>query len=151
MGGEWMGMLKFEKRGNFWDTNINGLGHNVWFADVQNSLLRTKEVSERVPIVAEQTQGEVIQFAGAAADAMSKDGVLVVMEGREQTLQFVRTKHRFELVMKEPKLIGERQAALKIMGKVAPQLDEWKGLEKPEAEGKIKNAISEALKAIANQ
>lgn len=38
-------------------------------------------------------QGEVVKFAGAAAEAMRADGMNVLMEGRAPTLNYVRTVH----------------------------------------------------------
>ena len=33
------------------------------------------------------------------------------MEGRSQTLDYVRTPHRFELTLPDPSVIGQRRAA----------------------------------------
>lgn len=56
--------------------------------------------SQNIPAVAQLTQGEVINFAAAATAKMSADGFNVLMEGRAQTLDYVRSPHRFELTLK---------------------------------------------------
>lgn len=62
------------------------------------------------------TQGEVVKFAGAAAEQMREDGFNVLMEGRAQTLDYVRTPHRFELTLSDSNIIGMRRAAQRMMG-----------------------------------
>ena len=47
---------------------------------------------------------------------MRADGCNVLVEGREQTLDHVRTEHRFELTLSEPLLIGMRRAAQRMLG-----------------------------------
>jgi hypothetical protein len=61
-------------------------------------------------------QGEVIQFAAKAIDRMSQEtNFVVLVEGRAQTVNYVRTPYRFELVLSHPELIGQRRAAQRIM------------------------------------
>ena len=55
---------------------------------------------QNIPTVAEFTQGEVINFAGAATSKLCADGYNVLMEGRAPTLQYVRSPHRFELTLR---------------------------------------------------
>ena len=45
---------------------------------------------------------------------MGNDGHTVILEGRAQTVNYVETKHRFELTMSDPSLIGKRRAAQRI-------------------------------------
>ena len=40
----------------------------------------------------------------------------VLVEGREQTLNHLRTPYRFELTLSDPTLIGSRRAAQRMMG-----------------------------------
>ena len=40
---------------------------------------------------------------------------MVLLEGREQTVNYVRSPYRFELVLSHPELIGQRRAAQRIM------------------------------------
>ena len=71
---------------------------------------------------AKMTQGEVVSFAAAAADAMRADGMNVLMEGRAQTLNYVRTPHRFELTLSDPMIIGYRRAAQRMMALATEKL-----------------------------
>eukprot|EP00401_Gymnodinium_catenatum_P037923 CAMPEP_0117608740 /NCGR_PEP_ID=MMETSP0784-20121206/80961_1 /TAXON_ID=39447 /ORGANISM="" /LENGTH=715 /DNA_ID=CAMNT_0005412017 /DNA_START=61 /DNA_END=2205 /DNA_ORIENTATION=- len=110
-----MGCLEFGKFNEKFDIRINGYGFDVLVSQVANTVLKEPRVSKNIPTVAEVTQGEVILFAGRAAEAMRADGVNVLMEGRAQTLNYVRTPHRFELTLAEPITIGMRRAAQRMM------------------------------------
>jgi hypothetical protein len=44
------------------------------------------------------------------------------MEGRAQTLDYVRTPHRFTLVLPDPTIIGQRRAAQRMMGAAVQRL-----------------------------
>jgi hypothetical protein len=68
--------------------------------------------------------GEVILFAAAAVDTMGKDGLFVLLEGREQTVNYVRTPHRFTLVLSDESLIGKRRAAQRVMAAALPKIPE---------------------------
>ena len=50
--------------------------------------------------------GEVINFVKDALNQMAADGISVLVEGRAQTLNYIRTPHRFELVLGDELLIG---------------------------------------------
>ena len=76
------------------------------------------------------TQGEVVKFAAGAAATMRADGCNVLVEGREQTLNHVRTEHRFELMLSEPQIIGMRRAAQRMLGAAQKAMAE--GAEKAE-------------------
>ena len=84
-------------------------------SEVQNTELKSPKVSKNIPTVAEVTQGEVILFAANAVDVMGKDGFVVLLEGREQTVNYVRTPYRFCLILSDESLIGKRRAAQRIM------------------------------------
>lgn len=86
-------------------------------ADIQNTLLKMPLISEKVPTVAQETQGEVIRFGAAAVKKLSADGYNVILEGRAQTLNYIPTPLRFELVIPEVSLLGERRAAQRVMAK----------------------------------
>lgn len=45
---------------------------------------------------------------------MGKDGIFVLLEGREQTVNYVRTPLRFTLTMSDMTLIGKRRAAQRL-------------------------------------
>merc|ERR1719383_652931 len=93
--------------------------------------------------VAEITQGEIIKFAGNAADQMSADGMNVLMEGRAQTLDYVRTPHRFELVLSEPGIIGMRRAAQRMSASAL------KSLSSDASHDEVQEALAKALAEMA--
>merc|ERR1719502_1109467 len=85
-------------------------------SEVQNTVLKT--VGKDIPTVAEKTQGEVVAFIQDVLKKMSASGINVLLEGREQTLNYIRTPHRFELKLKDMSVVGKRQAALIIGSEV---------------------------------
>lgn len=117
-----VGCLTFGKFEGKFDIQIKGYGYDMLVSQVANTTLKEPRVGKNIPTVAEVTQGEVIMFAGAAAESMRKDGMNVLMEGRAQTLNYVRTPHRFELTLSEPIIIGMRRAAQRMMGKALEKL-----------------------------
>merc|ERR1712072_171655 len=94
----------------------------MFVSQVANTTLKEPKVGKNIPTVAEVTQGEVVKFAAGAAETMRKDGMNVLMEGRAQTLDYVRTPHRFELMLSEPIIIGMRRAAQRMMGQALQTL-----------------------------
>lgn len=110
-----------------YDTRINGLGLDMLVSQVQNTQLKSPKVSKNIPTVAEVTQGEVILFAANAVDVMGKDGLVVLLEGREQTVNYVRTPYRFSLVLSDESLIGKRRAAQRIMADALKNLPNSSG------------------------
>lgn len=66
---------------------------------------------------------------------MGESGLVVLLEGREQTVNYVRTPHRFCLLLSDESLIGKRRAAQRLMGAVASI----------ESEEHIETALREAL------
>eukprot|EP01082_Thalassiosira_pseudonana_P003096 g2831.t1 g2831 contig12:882781-884177(+) len=112
--GSFVGMLEFGKFNGKFDTRINGLGLDLLVSEVQNTELKVPKVSKNIPTVAEVTQGEVILFAADAINKMGQDGIFVLLEGREQTVNYVRTPLRFTLTMSDMTLIGKRRAAQRI-------------------------------------
>ena len=101
-----MSYLEFGKFNGCFDTKIAGYGYECLVSEVANTVLKEPKVSKNIPTVAEMTQGEVVQFAAKAAEQMRADGMNVLMEGRSQTLDYIRTPHRFELTLFEPIIIG---------------------------------------------
>jgi cytidylate kinase len=121
--GECMTYLKFGKfKDGKFDIKIEGLGLDLLVSEVANTTLKEPKVGKNIPTVAKMTQGEVIKFAAGAAEQMRADGFNVLMEGRAQTLDYVRTPHRFELTLSEPNIIGMRRAAQRMMGEALKQL-----------------------------
>ena len=72
---------------------------------------------------------------------MRADGMNVLMEGRAQTLNYVRTPHRFELTLSDPIIIGYRRAAQRMMGTALTRLKTGKAT----SEIAVKSALSAAL------
>lgn len=68
--------------------------------------------------------GEVVNFAADAVEQMGEGGLFVLLEGREQTVNYVRTPYRFALILSDESLIGKRRAAQRVMAstleKVSP-------------------------------
>jgi len=110
-----MAMLSFGKFNGKFDTRINGLGLDLLVSEVQNTVLKQPKVSKNIPTVAKVTQGEVILFAAEAIKIMSEGGVTILLEGREQTVNYVRTPLRFTLSLSDETLIGKRRAAQRLM------------------------------------
>ena len=112
---ECMACLTFGKFGGEFDIAIKGYGLDLKVSEVANTTLKEPRVGKNIPTVAKMTQGEVIAFAAQAAESMRADGMNVLIEGRAQTLNHVRTPHRFELTLPDPSVIGQRRAAQRMM------------------------------------
>jgi len=138
-------MLEFDKyaeTGKF-DVKIEGLGMKHFVSQVEKTVLKDSNVGKNIPTVAEVTQGEVISFVNGALAKMAAGGVNVLVEGREQTLNHIRSPHRFELVLDNPTIIGMRQAALQMGGKACASLKEGA------SEADVKTNLVCALKELA--
>ena len=96
------------------DIKISGLGLELLVSEVENTELKSPKVSKNIPTVAEATQGEVIHFASDAIVKLVEDGIFVLLEGREQTVNYVRTPLRFILMLSDASLIGKRRAAQRL-------------------------------------
>jgi len=113
----WMGMLEFGKFETGFDIHVKGMGHDMFVSQVANTVLKGPMVGKNIPTVAEVSQGEVVKFASDACKVMGEGGVSVLLEGREQTVNYIISPHRFELTMSDAKLIGMRRAAQRIGAK----------------------------------
>lgn len=140
---EFCAMLEFNKFGDstVFDVKIEGLGMKHFVSEVEKTVLKDSKVAKNIPTVAEVTQGECILFVSDALTKMSAAGINVLVEGREQTLNHLRSPHRFELVLADNSIIGKRQAALQVGGKA---WDEVKSASADQAavDAAIKNAIA---------
>ena len=139
------GCLTFDKYNGQFDTRIKGFGLDLLVSEVQNTTLKDPKVGKNIPTVAKWTQGEVVLFAGGAAEKMRADGMNVLVEGREQTLNHLRTPYRFELTLSDPTLIGSRRAAQRMMGEAQKAL---KGVAGPTPEA-IHAELEKALDNMA--
>lgn len=110
--------------------------------DVQNTELKTPLISSKVPTVAQQTQGEVIRFGAAAVKMLSADGYNVILEGRSQTLDYIPTPLRFELVIPEVGVLGQRRAAQRVMAKALEMVGE------NATEEEVQKAVESAAEAL---
>jgi len=137
-------MLEFDKFSDKFDVKIEGLGLKHFVSEVEKTVLKDSNVAKNIPTVAEVTQGEVINFVQGALSKMAADGVNVLLEGREQTLNYIRTPHRFELVLDDPSVIGMRQAALQMGAKAYDQLK----VADTKTEDDLKAALDTQLKAL---
>ncbi len=138
-----MSMLSFGKFNGKYDTRIHGLGLDMLISEVENTELKSPKVSKNIPTVAEVTQGEVILFAADAVETMGKDGLFVLLEGREQTVNYVRTPFRFTLILSDESLIGKRRAAQRVMAAALTKLSDTATDED------VGNALEECLNEMA--
>lgn len=109
-----MEMIRFEKVNGEWDVVIDGLGINATVSAIQNTDLKSPKVSKCIPTVAQQTQGEVINFARDALEKMRLDGKNILLEGREQTVNYMPTPFRYTLTISDGTLVGKRRAAQRL-------------------------------------
>lgn len=146
-------MLSFGKFGpdGHFDTRINGLGIDTTVSQVQNTLLKSPKVSRNIPTVAAYTQGEVINFVQNCLDQMAAEGCTVLLEGREQTLNYIRTPHRFELHLSDHQIIGERRLAQRIGATALKNLND-KLAARPQKQGvprhQVQRYVTESLYSI---
>eukprot|EP00037_Helgoeca_nana_P008901 m.78577 g.78577 ORF g.78577 m.78577 type:complete len:324 (-) comp19220_c0_seq1:171-1142(-) len=122
----WMKKLKFGKTDGEWDIHVDApkMGLDLLVKQHANTTLKGPLVGKNIPTVAEVTQGEVVKFASGACKMMGDDGMTVLLEGREQTVNYIDSPHRFELVMSDSKLIGMRRAAQRIGARAIELLGE---------------------------
>lgn len=118
----WAGMLEFGEFDGKFDIRVNGLGLDVKVSEVANTLLKEPKVAKNIPAIAKETQGEVVKFAGDAVRKMGEAGTVVLLEGRQQTLDFIPSEYRFCLTMSDPIIIGARRAAQRVAADAAAKL-----------------------------
>lgn len=114
-------------------------------SEVQNTELKSPKVSKNIPTVAEVTQGEVVLFASNAVRQMGEDGIFVLLEGREQTVNYVRTPLRFTLTLSDMSLIGKRRAAQRLAAAALGEVNEGVGEEQ------ITKALDEQLAKMSKE
>eukprot|EP00967_Tisochrysis_lutea_P126208 scaffold212996_cov37-Tisochrysis_lutea.AAC.1 len=73
------------------------------------------------------------------------------MEGRAQTLDYVRTPHRFTLVLPDPSIIGQRRAAQRMMAAALTRLEgtDLNALGSAEEAAEVKAALKVELDKMA--
>ena len=97
-----------------------------------------------MPTVAEVTQGEVILFAAKAVETLRDAGKMVLLEGREQTVNYVKTPHRFILMLSDESLIGKRRAAQRVMAGALDSLGDNTSAD----EAAVSEALQKTLDAM---
>lgn len=140
-----MSMLSFQKVNGVWDTKIEGLGFDTTISSIQNTILKGPDVSKNIPTVAQDTQGEVILFASEAIEQMvsaDDEEIVVLLEGRQQTVDYVRTPFRFVLTLSDSSLIGKRRAAQRVMAAALEKAQEG------DSEDKIGSILEEELEKM---
>lgn len=136
-----MGMLSFEKINGEWDVVINGMGIDTTVSAIQNTDLKSPKVSKCIPTVAQQTQGEVINFARDALEKMRMDGKNILLEGREQTVNFMPTPFRYTLTISDSTLVGKRRAAQRLAAATLSNFRQ-RMILKNGTEGDVSNVLS---------
>jgi len=146
----WMSMLTFGKFESGFDIHVNGLGHDMYVSQVANTVLKGPLIGKNIPTVAEVSQGEVVKFASDACKLMGESGQSVLLEGREQTVNYIVSPHRFELTMSDAKLIGMRRAAQRVGAKAQELIEQVPAAVlretcEDEVEASIKMALSHLI------
>lgn len=137
-------MLDFDDFGGGFDVKIEGLGMRYMVSEVQLTVL--KQVNN-IPTVAAASQGEVINFVRTALQKMTGAGANVILEGREQTLNYIRTPHRFELYLDNPALVGERQAAQRVGAALSKRMGDCRSADEDEIAAALHETLEECLGA----
>ncbi|EPY21310.1 hypothetical protein STCU_00644 [Strigomonas culicis] len=117
-------------------------------SEIQNTLLKAPVVSQLVPTVAQATQGEVIRFGAAAVKKLSAAGYNVILEGRAQTLQYIATNLRFELVIPDAAVLGQRRAAQLVMAKALELIKPTMGTA---ADAEVEATLQAALELLSKK
>lgn len=129
------------------DTKICGLGLDLLVSEVQNTELKVPKVSKNIPTVAELTQGEVVLFASNAVKTLGENGIFVLLEGREQTVNYIRTPLRFTLTLSDMSLIGKRRAAQRLAAGALSEVKEGASSEEDitkALDGQLQKMMKEA-------
>lgn len=146
---KWVRLISFGQRPgtSIYDLHVLADGLDFWVGDVVNTLLKQPAISRSLPLVASFTQGDVIAAAGSALELLRSRGFNVLVEGRAQTLDYIRSKYRFELVLDDPSTVGMRQVALRVMSLALATLD----VAEDRTEEATGRALFAALKTLASE
>jgi len=91
-------------------------GGLVPLEDLKNGVLKQTAINRLLPHMARFTQGQVINLTNRYLELNRKSTVLI--EGRKQTLNFLKADRRFELIMVNREILGARRAAQKIAARL---------------------------------
>mmetsp|Transcript_11154 Transcript_11154/g.36858 ORF Transcript_11154/g.36858 Transcript_11154/m.36858 type:complete len:320 (-) Transcript_11154:377-1336(-) len=147
-------MLTFESfqegEREVWDLVIDGLGYRARVSEVKNTDLKSATVSQNVPTVAKETQGEVVLFANKAVTKMKDHGLVVLLEGREATVNYIDTPHRYALAMSDAALLGKRRAAQRVAAALLDALKPDDADDEASILAKAREVTKAMLKALQN-
>lgn len=136
-----------EYEGKGWDTKIQneelGIGP-LYVNEVKNSDLKAKSVATNIPTVAEQSQALVVKYVDAAVKQLGSAGFTVVVEGRQATVNYVQTEYRFNLMLADTSIIGQRRVAQRMVGAARENIS----AEDKDNYEKVYAALGEALVKI---
>ena len=65
-----------------------------------------------------------MKFAAAAAQKMAADGLIVLLEGREATVNYIPSRCRYTLTMSDNIALGQRRAAQRIGAAAQAKVEE---------------------------
>lgn len=88
---------------------------------LKNGVLKQTSINRFLPTVARFTQGEVINLTNGYLELNQSKTIL--LEGRKQTLSYLKADYRYELVMESKEVLGARRAAQKIAAYLAQKSD----------------------------
>jgi len=118
----WMTMLRLVKIGGNWDIRISRMV-NALVSECWDTRLRTMEINNNLTAVARAAYGEVVHFAANTCKEMVDEGTVVLMEGREQTLDYISSNYRYCLIMEPIERLGLQRAAKLVAGDVITSLN----------------------------
>lgn len=122
--------ISIDMKAGEYDILVKSGSQHEKVSEIRNTKLKAAAVAERIPTVAERSQGEVIRFASDSIGELRSRGKNVVCEGRKTTLNHLDTKNRFELHMDDIGLLGKRRAAQRVLAELS------EGVADPESEMK---------------
>ena len=148
-----MRMLKFAEKpspendcGYEWDIRVKGLGLDFWVSEASATFLNSAAINMNTPTVAQQTQGDVIQFAAEALKIMGDDGYVVLFEDYQIIVDYVPTPFRYLLTVSDTTVLGQRRSAKRL---AVSLLDHHSTTEIRPSDSTLKNGLSVLLDAMA--
>jgi len=96
----------------------------LYVNQVKNTILKGPSVATNIPTVAGQSQGMVVQYVDKAVAKLQEAGFVVLVEGREATVNYVKSPYRFCLSLQDPTIIGKRRMVQRMVGAALKNLSE---------------------------
>ena len=137
-------MLQFGLFNNEYDTRIRGLGFDTYVSEIKFTELASNKVTSVISSVANLIQGEAILFIKDALEILKEDAFVVLLDGREPSMNYVPTPNRFELILSDPNVIGNRRAA-QLVGAAALE-----SVNEDASDEEVAAALNEALETLAS-